>query len=141
MLDSRFEAITDIIRNNSVSSQSELLERLEGLGFETTQSSVSRDLKKLGVVKVQGEYRLPNIIPGDSALLDQLDAQTAGDNMIVLKTTPGNGNRAAFIIDTARIPEVIGTIAGDDTIFVAVKNRNEQIRAIKKIYSLFQRRQ
>jgi transcriptional regulator of arginine metabolism len=136
--DARYQAIADLIEKHKLSNQAQVHKHLKALGFETTQSSISRDLRKMGVVKVKGIYTMPSIVPGESALVDQLHAQMAGDNMIVLRSTPGNGNRAGFLIDSARIPEVVGTIAGDDTIFVAVKNRQDQIRALKKIFKLFQ---
>jgi transcriptional regulator of arginine metabolism len=133
----RLGVMTEIIRTNKVANQSELKIKLAERGMETTQSSISRDLKKLGVVKVDGYYKTPSIAPGESSKVDRLDAVTAGENMIVLKTGPGNANRAAVIIDRSNIPGLLGTIAGDDTIFVAVANRKEQAKVLKKIFSLF----
>lgn len=134
----RLSIITEIIRSHRVANQAELQERLAAKGMDTTQSSISRDLKKLGVVKVEGFYKTPSIAPGESTMVDRLDAVTAGDNMIVLKTGPGNANRAAVIIDRSSIPGLLGTIAGDDTIFVAVANRKEQAKVLRKIFSLFE---
>ncbi len=134
----RLGAIANIIRTERVGNQVELKSRLAGQGFETTQSSISRDLKKLGVVKVDGVYKTPNIAPGESSKVDRLDAATAGENLIVLRTGPGNANRAAVIIDRSNIPGLLGTIAGDDTIFVAVANRQLQAKVMKKIFTLFE---
>lgn len=133
----RLSVMTEILRNHRVTNQHELKEKLADHGLDTTQSSISRDLKKLGVVKVDGCYRTPSIAPGESTKVDRLDAVTAGDNMIILKTGPGNANRAAVIIDRSHIPGLLGTIAGDDTIFVAVANRKEQSKVLRKIFSLF----
>ena len=95
-------------------------------------------MKKLGVVKVDGYYKTPSIAPGESDKVDRLDAVAAGDNMIVLRTGPGNANRAAVIIDRENISGLLGTIAGDDTIFCAVANRHEQARVMKRIFALFE---
>ncbi len=138
MLDqNRLSIIADIIRNHKVGNQQDLQGHLKAYGFETTQSSISRDLKKLGVVKVEGFYKTPSIAPGESTKVDRLDATTAGDNLIVLKTGPGNANRAGVIIDKANIPGILGTIAGDDTIFVAVANRQQQAKVLRKVFALF----
>ncbi len=138
MLDqNRLAVIADVIRLNRVGNQQELKDLLQERGLDTTQSSISRDLKKLGVVKVEGFYKTPSIAPGESSKVDRLDATTAGDNLIVLKTGPGNANRAGVIIDRANIPGILGTLAGDDTIFVAVANRQQQTKVLRKIFALF----
>ena len=134
----RLSVLANLIRKEKIGNQMDLKNRLAEEGYETTQSSISRDLKKLGVVKVDGFYKTPSIAPGESNKVDRLDALTAGDNMIVFKTGPGNANRAAVIIDRANISGLLGTIAGDDTIFVAVPNRQEQAKVIKKIFTLFE---
>ncbi len=138
MLDhNRLSIIAEVIRGHKIGNQHDLKEHLKGRGFDTTQSSISRDLKKLGVVKVDGYYKTPSIAPGESSKVDRLDATTAGDNLIVLKTGPGNANRAGVIIDRANIIGILGTIAGDDTIFVAVANRQTQAKVLRKIFALF----
>ena len=133
----RLSVIADVIRANKVGNQHELKDLLISKGFDTTQSSISRDLKKLGVVKVDGFYKTPSIAPGESSKVDRLDATTAGDNLIIVKTGPGNANRAGFIIDRSAIPGILGTIAGDDTIFVAIANRQQQAKVLRKIFALF----
>ncbi len=134
----RLLIITDIIRNHKVANQQDLKQKLADYGLDTTQSSISRDLKKLGVVKVDGFYKTPSIAPGESNKVDRLDAISAGENLIVLKTGPGNANRAAVVIDRSSVPGILGTIAGDDTIFVAVANRREQAKVLRKIFTLFE---
>ena len=135
----RLMLVTDIVRSRSIANQKDLHEALSQSGIKTTQSSISRDLKKLGVVKVEGRYRLPQIVPGESALVDRLDVTAAGPNLVVVRTGPGNANRAAVIIDSAGIPGLLGTIAGDDTIFIAVTGDKDQSRIIRHIFSLFER--
>ncbi|HAA53189.1 MAG TPA: arginine repressor [Myxococcales bacterium] len=133
----RHEKIIEIIRGQAIRSQRELLTALSDQGVVVNQSSISRDLSELGLVKVSGVYRAPFLVPGESAMLDKLEIDTAGDHLIVLKTEVGQASMAGVAIDRARFSEVVGTIAGDDSIFVAVKGRAEQNRAIKKILQLF----
>jgi transcriptional regulator of arginine metabolism len=133
----RQELVADLLRREQLSNQTELVKRLKKAGVRTTQASISRDLTEMGVVKVDGVYQLPQISPGQSMLLDRLRAERAGDNMVVLRTGPGHAQMAALYIDRAKIPEVIGTIAGDDTIFVAVADAESQARAVRKIFGLF----
>ena len=134
---SRLEALAKVIRKRDISNQIDLQKALEELGFAITQSSISRDLRKLGVHKAEGCYRLPTIAPGESRLVESLEALAAGESLIVLRGSPGSGQKIAFEVDRAKLAEVVGTIAGDDTVFVAVRNQQDQARAIKKIYSIF----
>lgn len=128
--------LAEVLREHPTGNQTELLKKMKKQGFKTTQASVSRDLSELGAVKVDGVYRLPTIEPGQSAIVDRLHAECAGENLIVLKTGPGHAPVAGVHIDKAKIPEIIGTIAGDDTIFIAVAGRAEQLRVIKKVFSV-----
>lgn len=133
----RLMVLSKLIKEEKIGNQADLQSRLVEKGFETTQSSISRDLKRLGVIKVKGIYRSPRIAPGDSSRIDRLDGRLAGENMLVLRTGPGSANRAAFEIDEADLPEVLGTIAGDDTIFIAVESAAKGNAALKKIFALF----
>lgn len=134
---SRLTAIEDIIRNKKVQNQMELQQHLVVKGIDTTQSSISRSLNKLGVIKLGGFYQMPGITPGKSTVIEKLDIRCAGDNLLVLKTVPGSASRVAYFIDNSKIPEVVGTIAGDDTVFVSVADKSQKAKAIKKIVSLF----
>lgn len=129
--------ITEIVGGLRASSQEDLLQQLKASGLKATQATVSRDLAELGVVKVEGVYRLPRLRKGQSALLDELRIETAGKNLIVLKTPAGQASVAALAIDEAGINEVAGTLAGDDTVFIAVKNALGQRRVIKRLLGLF----
>lgn len=133
----RQEKLKEIIRAKRVANQRQLLRELKRFGLTVNQSSVSRDLTEIGVIKINGTYRLPHLEPGESPLVDVLDADTAGDHLIVLKTAPGQAQIVAIAIDRAKFPEVVGTVAGDDTIFVATKSREDQTKAMKQILSLF----
>ncbi|MBW1716432.1 MAG: arginine repressor [Deltaproteobacteria bacterium] len=147
----RLRLLKKIISEKQVSDQIQLLNELKNSGIETTQATISRDLQKLNVVKVRaepGRYRyeiLEKASEGD--LRDQLravfdnfvDEIKATNNLIVIRTAPGNANSVAVIIDRLGVPEILGTIAGDDTILVVVdtdKNRkrieNEFIAILEK---------
>ena len=128
--------LAKIIREQSVGRQAELVALLRQLGFEATQSSVSRDLRELGVAKIGDRYVLPeNGLAGDAvtpkshfSTLRQFvhERTTAGVNLTVLKTRVGSAQSVAVAIDAARWPEVVGTISGDDTIFIATAGAREQ---------------
>ena len=130
--DQRLRAIAELIRTQRLASQEDLAERLAGLGFKVTQATVSRDLEHLEAVKVRRNGLLAYALPG------QLDAaksagprletvfrdwvhsiQTAG-NLVVIKTPPGSAHLVGVALDRADLPQVVGTICGDDTLFVAL---------------------
>ena len=131
----RQESILSIIQGKRIATQQELAEELARRGIEATQSSVSRDISKLGLTKVNGHYAAPTAIAPTTVPI--IVIAPAGDNLIVVKTDTGQAQPAALVIDRANIDEVVGTVAGDDTILVAVKNAAAQRVAIKKINSLF----
>ncbi|HKG21661.1 MAG TPA: hypothetical protein VKC34_07155 [Blastocatellia bacterium] len=133
----RQQEILGIISARKVATQQELAAELSARGVQATQSSVSRDIVELGLSKLNGYYFSPR--PALAASGPVLGIDTAGDNLIVIKTDAGQASPAALAIDRANIDEVIGTVAGDDTILVAVKNLPAQRLAIKKIVKLFAR--
>ena len=122
----------------------ELVDLLRELGHIATQSSVSRDLRELGVAKMGDRYVLPesgNQPRSDfSALKQFVNARlTAGTNLTVLKTTIGSAQSVAVAIDTAQWPEVVGTISGDDTIFIATSGAEAQRKLGDRLLALFGR--
>jgi transcriptional regulator of arginine metabolism len=136
--------LAKIIREQSVGRQTELVTMLRKHGHVATQSSVSRDLRELGVAKVGDRYVLPDAAAGPkndfSALKQFVRARsTAGTNLTVLKTTVGAAQSVAVAIDTARWPEVVGTISGDDTIFIATTGALEQRQLGDRLLSIFGR--
>lgn len=133
----RQETILNLIRAKNIETQEELSEFLSKAGFSVTQSSVSRDLDELGIVKANGCYALPRAENKKNFGLISLD--TAGENLIVAKCEAGLASAVAVQIDRAKISEIVGTIAGDDTIFIAIKDYREQKKAIKKIWELFEK--
>lgn len=130
----RQRAIADIIRSAPVTSQEEVTARLTGQGFSVTQATVSRDLEQLGAVKVKRggtlRYALPDQL-GDSdwaagrlrrIVAEWVQSIEAAGNMIVLRTPPGSAHLVGAAIDQARLPEIAGTVSGDDTLFVVVRD-------------------
>jgi transcriptional regulator of arginine metabolism len=130
----RQQKILEVISAKAISAQWELVRELARLGIEATQSSISRDIKELGLVKVNGYYAAPTAVLESSPVLA---LETAGDHIIVAKTGTGQAQPVALKIDCAKFDEVVGTVAGDDTIFIAVKNQAAQRIAMKKITRLF----
>lgn len=133
----RHKAILDLISARPIGTQGELALCLERAGFAVTQSSVSRDLLELGIVKRRGRYVVPGGENGNGARRGLLGMAAAGDTLVVVKCELGLASAVAVEIDRAAIREIIGTLAGEDTIFVAVGSRKSQREAMKKIGALF----
>ena len=132
----RQRKIRSLIKARNIGTQDELTELLSKAGYFVTQSSVSRDLEQIGVVKVRGFYALPQTAKS-SPKFGLLRLETAGENLIAAKCESGLASAVAVKIDDAELPELVGTIAGDDTIFIAVKNAKSQKAIIKKLWELF----
>ena len=133
----RQNAILDLIADQTVRRQDELARLLGNRGYEVTQASVSRDLDELGIVKVNGRYAQPAELAVRSSPFGIAAIETAGENLIVVRCASGLASAAAVRIDAEKIADVVGTIAGDDTIFVAVKGSTTQKAVIKRIRTLF----
>jgi len=131
----RQKHILNLIRAKRIGTQEELRAHLERSGMAATQSSVSRDLEDLGVVKHHGFYALPHANGDSGRGLVSLDV--AGDVLVVARCLPGRASSVAVEIDDAAIPEIVGTLAGEDTIFVATRDSKSQRTAIKKIWEMF----
>lgn len=132
----RQEAILDIIISNQIGKQEDLSELLEGKGFPVNQSSISRDLLELGIVKVHGFYAVPQ--KSNYASFGLLSLEIAGESLIVAKTEAGFAGAVCVKIDNAKLPEIVGTIAGEDTIFIAVRGQKEQKIVLKKVWEIFE---
>src|SRR5437660_3239525 len=130
----RKKKLLNLIRAKRIGAQEALRADLEGAGVTATQSSVSRDLEELGVVKHHGAYAMPHV-NGDSAR-GLLSLDVAGDVLVIAKCLPGRASAVAVEIDDAAIPEIVGTLAGEDTIFIAVRNQKTQRTVMKKIWEL-----
>lgn len=136
--------LAKIIREHPVGRQAELVAMLRKSGHAATQSSVSRDLRELGVAKLGDRYVLPDAAStprSDFSTLKQfVKAQfIAGSNLTILKTAVGSAQSVAVAIDTAHWPEVVGTISGDDTIFIATAGAAEQTKLRLRLHAIFGR--
>ncbi len=130
----RQAAIRTLLRDESIANQTELLARLRQLGLSATQSSVSRDLREMRVAKVDGHYILPDQLgltppattDGADVFGHVVAVKVAGPHLLVVQTTPGGASAVGLAVDNARWSEVVGTVAGDDTLFVATQSRRDQ---------------
>ena len=128
----RQRAIADLIRANPVANQEELAERLGSLGFAVTQATISRDLDQIGALKVRRNGQLSYSLPDEvrsrpsprlaSVFRDWVRSVEAAASMVVIKTPPGSAHLVGVALDRAELSEVVGTICGDDTIFVALRD-------------------
>jgi len=142
--DDRREALKRIIRDGDVGRQAELVRLLKRAGYPVTQSSVSRDLRDLGVAKLGDRYVLPEDAATPVAGLATVaafvqDAVPAGPHLTVVRTTIGSAQTVALAIDRARWPEVVGTISGDDTIFIATATERAQRALLDHLRSIASR--
>jgi transcriptional regulator of arginine metabolism len=134
--------ILEIISTHAVHTQEELAEALAAEGWDVTQSSVSRDIAVLRLLKVDGAYRRATRAPAardpDERRIAEgvLTFEPAGDALLVLHTPPGEANRVGVALDRLAWPDVVGTIAGDDTIFLATKDTPAQRRVLRQIRKL-----
>ena len=146
----RQRAIADLLRSNRLASQDELAERLAGAGFAVTQATVSRDLEHLGAVKIRRggtvAYALPEEVGAAGWAGRRLEAivgewarsiEPAG-NLVVIRTPPGSAHLVGIALDQAGLPEVVGTICGDDTLFVAVADADEARTVVARLKALLE---
>jgi transcriptional regulator of arginine metabolism len=132
---SRQDTILELVRSHNIATQQELVEMLANQKIEATQSSVSRDIVRLGLTKANGHYVAPQAAP--ALALPHIEMDTAGENLIILKTDIGQAQLVAVKIDASHITEIVGTVAGDDTIFIATKDGASQRAAIETLNNLF----
>ena len=144
----RHAQIIDLIKNNDIETQEDLTARLRDAGFDTTQATVSRDIKELKLVKVpddNGRYKYALKLPESeirvSAKFKTILEETVlrvdvSISIVVIKTVPGMAQAAASAIDNMKWEEIVGTIAGDDTIFVALRTTEDALILCEKIKEL-----
>ncbi|HYH45110.1 MAG TPA: hypothetical protein VEG34_05445 [Thermoanaerobaculia bacterium] len=148
--EARHQEILTLLRRRPVTSQQEIVAYLGRRGVSATQSSVSRDLRDLGVARVGGRYLAPagreaGSTAGSDTAGPRLDGEVAhflrgvrpaGPHLTVLSTTVGAAQTVGAALDRAEWPEVVGTIAGDDTIFVATAGAADQKRLVERLEKL-----
>jgi transcriptional regulator of arginine metabolism len=139
--DRRHREILTLLRRRRLASQAEIVSALRRRGLEATQPSVSRDLQELGVVKVGGRYVTPPLrrtAPEELAEAAHFvrTVRPAGPHLTVVLTVVGSAQTVALALDHADFPEVVGTVAGDDTIFVATATPADQKLFIQRLDAL-----
>ena len=143
MKNRRQRRILEIVSNETIGTQKELAERLQQEGFETTQATISRDIRELLLVKVNiGGDRYKYVIAQETPVTDAklrmvlrefILSYDYSENLLILNTAPGNANTVASAIDRARWPQVIGTLAGDDTVMLVIKPKEAVQEVVEKI--------
>jgi transcriptional regulator of arginine metabolism len=133
--------ILELLSTRAIRTQEELAEALAAEGWDVTQSSVSRDIAALRLAKVDGAYRrtrAPTAADPDERRIAEgvLTVDPAGDALIVVHTPPGEANRVAVAMDRLAWGDVVGTLAGDDTIFLAVRNAGAQRLILRELRRL-----
>jgi transcriptional regulator of arginine metabolism len=142
----RLLKIREIISTQEIETQEELVEKLREAGFQVTQATVSRDIKELHLVKIptpNGTYKYslpaePSYNPEQKLrriLLDSFVSIDRAENLIVMKTLPGNAHAVGAIIDALDWSEVLGTICGDDTILIIVRSADAAQSVVERFLS------
>lgn len=137
-------AILDIIEKQEIETQEELASALNARGIRVTQATVSRDIKELRLLKVltpSGKYKYATGDQADNNLTDRfirmlaesLLSVSSANNLIVVKTLSGSANVAAEALDSMHWPEVLGTLAGDNTVLLIIRTNEETITVTSRI--------
>ncbi|HXJ65331.1 MAG TPA: arginine repressor [Actinomycetota bacterium] len=144
----RQQALSELVRTQPLSSQHEIQQHLAEMGYEATQSTISRDLEELGLVRIRDaggnlRYGAPNDTAALGAaqrlrtlLSEFLVSVASSGNLVVLKTTPGAANAVADVLDRAGVDGVLGTIAGDDTVLVVAAEGTKGSGLAKRLGAL-----
>ena len=144
MKSKRHTKIIEIINSKAIETQEELAEELKSAGFEVTQATVSRDIKTLRLIKIQGsdgKYRYSIINQNKNDMLEKLSSILINtvisveniDKIVVVKTISGSASAAAEAIDRLELGEIAGTIAGDNTIFILVRTLEKAQELVERI--------
>ncbi len=134
----RREALRRTLERAPAATQQDLVRALIALGFEATQSSVSRDLKQIGAVKTGQGYELRGAGEGGAGEVESVadllrDIRPAGPNLLVIKTAIGAAQRVALALDRCGWPEIVGNVGGDDTVFTATETGTAQRALLQRI--------
>ncbi|HEY0510783.1 MAG TPA: hypothetical protein VGH73_02690 [Thermoanaerobaculia bacterium] len=140
--ESRRQAILRLLAERPMTRQIEIGRALRKMGYKVTQSSVSRDLQALGIVRREGVYR-PPVPQGDEKSIGKMEefirrVQSAGPYMLVFDTSPGMAKAVAVAVKSAAWPEVRGVMAEDDTLFVATDNVYDSRLLIQRLKRIVQ---
>ena len=135
--------ILEVTHNRQVHSQEELSSLLRHEGIDVTQATLSRDIRELGLVKMRGGYRVSEEsrpeLPDEilRRAFKQFVVQTGvSGNVVMIRTSTGNAHSVCVVLDAAQWPEILGTIAGDDTIFVLLRSTGWGRKVLRRIQEL-----
>ena len=137
----RQASLSRLIRRKRLTNQRQIVEHMGKLGFAMTQACVSRDTRELGIIKVNGRYVSSGEATTVGIRLAEQDPirglitniEPVGANLLVIRTDPGAAGSVAAALDSKSLLEMVGSVAGDDTIFVAVRSRSDQGRLLALI--------
>ena len=141
----RHNEILELIKSREIGTQEELLDLLKNKGYDVTQATISRDIRELNLTKVNnGSRQKYAVIVKDEEFSDKyvrvlkegFVSMLSSGNLIVLKTVVGMAMAVATAIDALEMPEIIGCVAGDDTIFIAVSENNSTMDVMNKLKKL-----
>ncbi len=143
----RLTAIEKLISEYEIDTQEELTSRLISMGYNVSQSTVSRDINKLNLIKMSGVTKKSKYVKANTAsgelspqfvsLFKQVTISVAcANNLIVIKTLAGNASSAGMAFDEMRFPQVLGTVAGDDTLLVVAKTNTDAEIILKRLRTL-----
>ena len=145
----RQQALSDIVRGRRIRTQRELVAALREKGFKATQATVSRDITEMELVKVSSSGTQIYALPSSEAVVEQSGEQRLGElltdlpidvrdsgTLLVIRAVPGTAHAIAAALDRAHWSDVLGTIAGDDTLFVACADREVLLRVRKRLLHL-----
>jgi len=131
------EAILKLAEAQEITDQSVFLDLLKSEGHKVTQPTLSRHLNKLGVQKLAGRYQRVEPMPGE---LPAYAVSAAPPNLVIIKTRPGFAQALAVLLDQRAIDGVVGTLAGDDTVFIAVTPEKKMRAAVETVREILERR-
>ena len=140
----RQAAILEIVQQEAIRSQEQLRRRMKGEGFDVTQATLSRDIREMGLVKggADGAYQAPSQPAGSTASAASMLQRAAAEylarvdrvqQLVLLRTGPGQAQILGVALDRARLPEVVGTLAGDDTILVIAPDARRARALVKRL--------
>ena len=144
----RHEAIIELIRNNDIENQSELAYKLSEIGYDVTQATVSRDIQKLNLIKVKhnGKFRYSVVESTDNfsekyvrIIRETIKSMDTAKNLLVIKTQAGMAMATAAALDGLKLDEIVGSLAGDDAIFVATNSDDNAMLLLNKIEVLMRK--
>ena len=140
----RLKILLSVIERNPIKTQEELTEKLLNMGVSVSQATVSRDIKELNLIKVDdgnggNKYAKPvqDVSSASSQVINLfkqiVTSIECANNLIVIKTLSGNAGTAGMVIDEMKLPQVLGTIAGDDTVLIIAKNNADADLVVKSL--------